>query len=1367
MCLRHSWRATLATNTNSNTRAADFELNGSHVAMSPRAAFYVMVLLFDSMITAAESEEETTFETDNCTRSRGEANLKGRKCLRKCRTDLDCISSRKRCLCDGLCGWSCVRPDLHCEELPQPENGQVKVTGDHFGARAVYTCDEDYYISGPKDRVCQGDGTWSDHEPICKEKGLHWPKMCGIPPQVTHARHSAQLDKEEFDVDAMVQFNCFHGYDAKGFARAKCILYNGTAQWFGPDLECIPRSCAPPKDIQFGRREGDVFTFTSRVTYVCIEGYELIGRPNRYCQSNGQWSGVLPSCRPVVCPIPTDPVNGRASYSSVTYNSIVEYQCSHGYRLVGPKTRRCQADKKWEGDDPLCEEISCGSPGILYNGYLEGRSTTLGSIFTVNCFDGMKMEGNPESIRCQENGTWSHPLPKCLAPCIVPVVENGTVVEVVPGSRVTHGQQIMVECRLKYELIYNATPATCNNGTWTHVPVCVPARCKLLPESPKNGMVIAPKTDHGMKALYKCRDGYKLKGPNITECDYGQWTGETPGCAVVYCPYPGELAHGKVLLIGHMGMYEYRSYVRKVGNDRQIMYECHRHYTLIDGPTGATCVDGQWSPREMPRCVRGSHPSVRWIRSARRKREIIKNRMRSRRRRGKNKERRPKEPCSSLPEVPWMEVEVVKLGKGNYSLPHGTVISVTCSRGHQLNIGNKTARCVRGRWKPREPECLPSSCLANKLQSGVYHHFQMTVDEYKPIPHGEQVTIICLPGFQLMGPESLRCWYGEWAVDNYPECIPRPCELPVIPDGNYLSGYRAGLTISHGSSVDYECKPNYVKPTEEPVRCSEGQLRPEPPACHHYSILINAAGFGDGRRPCQSPERLQNTLIYPAIRSLPPSVTLRDQEEIDSSQLIGENEKTQPHGTEVRFKCITGITGEKTTWKIVCQDGDWVGGTYKCEAEQETIPLEERKNKSCIYRNSEPHLVAFQGDRKITEEFSEFPPFTELIFRCRDIGKFSLRGSIRRRCENGEWDGVKPSCFGLSQENDYALEKPPTILFRHQLGPIAQSNDGKLIVYPGTILHLECLWIRKYGQPKWEISHSYRKYPEGWTNEPGRDPQLEYRLSIYHAQKDDSGRFNCITPMGHSHGVDIVVSAVHCPPLTEVPGLHISNPSTKMETKVIFSCKNGQSLIGSEQATCLPSGNWSAPPPTCRVTQCRDITNETDPLITIELSGLEVGAKAVFSCPKGYGLRGEGELICLDTGQWSSAVPRCEEVSCVPPDTPEHGYLQDSSRDHYGGGALLQFACNTGYMIDGTPIIVCQESGRWSAPVPKCVPACTYPGTTTGATISNVKFYYSINETVTFDCADGYELRGAKMLRCLEDGRWSSTIPTCHIARKG
>lgn len=131
-------------------------------------------------------------------------------------------------------------------------------------------------------------------------------------------------------------------------------------------------------------------------------------------------------------------------------------------------------------------------------------------------------------------------------------------------------------------------------------------------------------------------------------------------------------------------------------------------------------------------------------------------------------------------------------------------------------------------------------------------------------------------------------------------------------------------------------------------------------------------------------------------------------------------------------------------------------------------------NSTCTFRNQEPNVVSFYNDQQIREDIVEFPAGAVLVSRCIDIGKYAMTGSNRRRCIGGEWDGQKPSCFGLNQENDYAMEKPPTILFRHQLGPIAQSNDGKLIVYPGTILHMECLWIRRFGVPKWNVSHDYR-----------------------------------------------------------------------------------------------------------------------------------------------------------------------------------------------------------------------------------------------------------------------------------------------------
>jgi len=45
--------------------------------------------------------------------------------------------------------------------------------------------------------------------------------------------------------------------------------------------------------------------------------------------------------------------------------------------------------------------------------------------------------------------------------------------------------------------------------------------------------------------------------------------------------------------------------------------------------------------------------------------------------------------------------------------------------------------------------------------------------------------------------------------------------------------------------------------------------------------------------------------------------------------------------------------------------------------------------------------------------------------------------------------------------------------------------------------------------------------------------------------------------------------------------------------------------------------------------------------------------------------------------------------------------------------------------------------------------------------MSSVKFYYAIGESITFTCDAGLDLRGAKMLKCLRNGKWSNAIPTC------
>ena len=127
-------------------------------------------------------------------------------------------------------------------------------------------------------------------------------------------------------------------------------------------------------------------------------------------------------------------------------------------------------------------------------------------------------------------------------------------------------------------------------------------------------MIVAPQMSHGATGLYHCRDGYTLKGDERTMCIYGNWTGTTPACKEMYCPFPGYLENGKILLVGNMGLYDYRPYVKKITNDRQIMFDCDKGYKLeLGSPQGATCVGGQWSPPDIPLCQPEYHPDIKWL----------------------------------------------------------------------------------------------------------------------------------------------------------------------------------------------------------------------------------------------------------------------------------------------------------------------------------------------------------------------------------------------------------------------------------------------------------------------------------------------------------------------------------------------------------------------------------------------------------------------------------------------------------------------------------------------------------------------------------------------------------------------------------
>lgn len=130
----------------------------------------VSQVLFIAGVLTYESTSNQSLvadDDDECIGNRMEALEFGRQCSRKCKRDTPCENTRKQCLCDGLCGMSCIKPDLICPDLPKIENGKFFPKTLIFNTKVTYHCDRGYYLFGSQERLCQGDEEWSGTPAEC------------------------------------------------------------------------------------------------------------------------------------------------------------------------------------------------------------------------------------------------------------------------------------------------------------------------------------------------------------------------------------------------------------------------------------------------------------------------------------------------------------------------------------------------------------------------------------------------------------------------------------------------------------------------------------------------------------------------------------------------------------------------------------------------------------------------------------------------------------------------------------------------------------------------------------------------------------------------------------------------------------------------------------------------------------------------------------------------------------------------------------------------------------------------------------------------------------------------------------------------
>ena len=59
-----------------------------------------------------------------------------------------------------------------CDPHEVVSYGVVKLRGNKVGDTAVYTCDSEHILKGPKERVCTPKLQWSGSQPTCEPKTI-------------------------------------------------------------------------------------------------------------------------------------------------------------------------------------------------------------------------------------------------------------------------------------------------------------------------------------------------------------------------------------------------------------------------------------------------------------------------------------------------------------------------------------------------------------------------------------------------------------------------------------------------------------------------------------------------------------------------------------------------------------------------------------------------------------------------------------------------------------------------------------------------------------------------------------------------------------------------------------------------------------------------------------------------------------------------------------------------------------------------------------------------------------------------------------------------------------------------------------------
>ena len=445
---------------------------------------------------------------------------------------------------------------------------------------------------------------------------------------------------------------------------------------------------------------------------------------------------------------------------------------------------------------------------------------------------------------------------------------------------------------------------------------------------------------------------------------------------------------------------------------------------------------------------------------------------------------------------------------------------------------------------------------------------------------------------------------------------------------------------------------------------------------------------------------------------------------------------TYHYGAVVSYSCDTGyyINGSQT---LQCQaDGNWNGTVPSCDVVACTTP-------QIAYGN-------ITGNNIYN---------SKVVISC-DMG-YELNGTSTLMCQaNGMWNGSIPSCDVVTcivPQIDYGSITGNNT---YNSAIVISCDVGyKLNGTSSLICQANGVW--NASTPTCNIKSCSDPGPvpiNGCMN----STIYTYNSVIRYSCNDGymvNGSEVIVCRANGTWSDDVPTCDIVTCTVPQIDYGNITGTNTYNST-IEISCDTGYEVYGSSILTCQANGTWSDSIPTCNIKSCSDPGPAP---INGGMNGTMYTYNSIirYFCDDGYTVNGSDVIVCQDNGNWSSTPPTCAPVMCDSLTAPNNGEIADSSNTF---GSKVSFTCDSGYAMDGPSILFCQADGMWNGTVPSCIAQCLGElliNPIHGSKNPDTNSTFLAGAVVTFLCDDPYVINGSPVVICQEDGQWNDTAPTC------